>query len=395
MVNYHSPERFEGMFLSPIRTFNEKASERKKAGHDIVFFTMGEPDFHTPKPIRDATIRALEDNQTHYAPMRGILPLRKEISRSLEKECGVFYDADTEIIVTCGGAEALNNAIFSAVGPGDEVIIFAPAFMHYSNMVTAAGGTPVVITTRFENGFQIDPEELRAAITNKTRMLILNNPGNPTGAVYIKEVLEEVCKIACEYDLLVLSDEIYSQIVYPGSTFYSAASFPNMRERTLLVNGFSKAYAMTGWRMAYVAADRQLMKNVAVTHQYTTTCEPTFAQVGLAEAMNLPETKAEVEQMVEAFARRRELVTDCLSQIKGISFTNPQGAFYVLIDVRGTGMDGSTFANRLLVENDVAVVPALAFGESCGDYVRISFAASEENIKKGLERLGKFVFRNM
>ena len=386
----YQPRRFETMFLSPIRTFNEKAAARKQAGHDIVFFTMGEPDFDTPAPIKEATIRALQANQTHYAPMRGILALRQKISQDFSMRYGVQYDPEREIIVTCGGAEGLNNAIFSAVGPGDEVILFEPAFMHYTNMVTAAGGQPVVVQTRFEDGFQIDPDTLRAAITPRTKMLILNNPGNPTGAVYTKQTLEAVCKIACEYDLLVLSDEIYSRIVYDGSEFYSVASFPGMRERTLTMNGFSKTYAMTGWRMAYIAADEKLMRTVAITHQYSTTCESTFSQVGMAQAMGLPETELAVQQMVEAFARRRTLLDEGLSGIKNLAHTVPQGAFYVLVDVSATGMDGEAFASRLLEEADVAAVPAGAFGAISANCIRLSFAASEAQIKEGLKRIAAF-----
>lgn len=386
----YQPRRFETMFLSPIRTFNEKAAARKQAGHDIVFFTMGEPDFDTPAPIKEATIRALQANQTHYAPMRGILALRQKISQDFSMRYGVQYDPEREIIVTCGGAEGLNNAIFSAVGPGDEVIVFEPAFMHYTNMVTAAGGQPVVVQTRFEDGFQIDPDTLRAAITPRTKMLILNNPGNPTGAVYTKQTLEAVCKIACEYDLLVLADEIYSRIVYDGSEFYSVASFPGMRERTLTMNGFTKTYAMTGWRMAYIAADEKLMRTVAITHQYSTTCESTFSQVGMAQAMGLPETELAVQQMVEAFARRRTLLDEGLSGIKNLAHTVPQGAFYVLVDVSATGMDGEAFASRLLEEVDVAAVPAGAFGASSANCIRLSFAASEAQIKEGLKRIAAF-----
>ena len=386
----YQPRRFETMFLSPIRTFNEKAAARKQAGHDIVFFTMGEPDFDTPAPIKEATIRALQANQTHYAPMRGILALRQKISQDFSMRYGVQYDPEREIIVTCGGAEGLNNAIFSAVGPGDEVILFEPAFMHYTNMVTAAGGQPVVVQTRFEDGFQIDPDTLRAAITPRTKMLILNNPGNPTGAVYTKQTLEAVCKIACEYDLLVLSDEIYSRIVYDGSEFYSVASFPGMRERTLTMNGFSKTYAMTGWRMAYIAADEKLMRTVAITHQYSTTCESTFSQVGMAQAMGLPETELAVQQMVEAFARRRTLLDEGLSGIKNLAHTVPQGAIYVLVDVSATGMDGEAFASRLLEEADVAAVPAGAFGAISANCIRLSFAASEAQIKEGLKRIAAF-----
>ena len=392
---YKGPKRLENMFLSPIRQFNEKASALQQAGHDIVYFTMGEPDFNTPQAIKDATVRAITANKTHYAAMRGDIHLREEIAKMLQAQCGVSYAPATELIVTSGAAEALNNAIFSAVGSGDEAIFFAPAFMHYTNMITAAGATPVPLPTKFENGFQPDLEMLRAAITDKTRMLLINNPGNPTGAVYPEEVLAEIAKIACEHDLLVISDEIYNRIVYKGAEFRSIASFPGMRERTLLVNGFSKTFAMTGWRLAYIAADARLIKNVAVIHQYSTTCSPTFIQAGTAEAMNAPETETEIQEMLSAFARRRELIVEGLSQIDGLSFTNPMGAFYVMVNVSRTGMDGSEFANRLLEEQDVAVVPAIAFGVEGKDFVRMSFATSDDRISEGLRRIGEFVARHI
>ena len=390
-MKFNSPKRFDKMFLSPIRAFNEKAAERKQSGHNVIFFTMGEPDFNTPRAICEETIQALRDNHTHYAPMRGILPLRQEISKWLHEQCGVLYDPYSEIIITCGGAEALNNAIFSAIGPGDEAIIFAPAFMHYTNMVSAAGGTPVIISTKLEEEFQIDPGTLRSAITDRTRILILNNPGNPTGAVYSKQCLAEICKIACEHNLLVIADEIYNNIVYDEAKFYSVASFPGMRERTLLVNGFSKTYAMTGWRLAFVAGDKQLIQNVAVMHQYSTTCEATFLQIGVAKSMNRPETLEEVHNMILAFSRRRDLMIRALSEIQGIKFVKPQGAFYILVDISATGMDGDTFAERFLEERDVAVVPARAFGDSCKNYIRLSFATNEENIVEGMRRLKTFI----
>ena len=389
---YKTPERLDDMFLSPIRQFNERASALQDAGHDIVYFTMGEPDFDTPQDITDATIRALKNHQSHYAPMRGILRLREEIGKMLERHCGVYYQPETEIIIMSGGAEALNNAIFSAVGPGDEVIIFEPAFMHYINMVRAAGAKPIIIPTRQDNNYQIEPNILRAAITNQTRMLIINNPGNPTRVVYTKETLEEACKIACEYDLLVLADEIYNRMVYEGQKFYSVASFHGMRDRTLLVNGFSKTYAMTGWRLAFVAAEKKLAKNVAVIHQYSTTCSPTFIQIGAAEGMNTEKTEQDVQRMLHGFAHRRELILKGMSQIDRLTFYRPMGAFYVLVDVSKTGMDGNEFANRLLVEKNVAVVPAIAFGETSRACVRLSFATNESQIVKGLKRINEFVF---
>lgn len=385
------PQRLEEMYLSPIRQFNEKATAMQQAGRDIVYFTMGEPDFNTPQKIKDAASEAIQADMTHYAPVRGTLELRTEISNMLKEKCGVSYDPQTEIIVTSGGAEALNNSIFSAVGPGDEVIIFAPAFMHYSNMATAAGAAVVSVPVKAEDGYQINIAALEKAITPRTKMLILNNPCNPTGVVYSEKTLEEVCRIACENNLLVLTDEIYNHILYDGLQFRSVASFPGMKERTLLINGFSKTYAMTGWRLGFVAADAELMKNVVVIHQYSTTCAPTFVQYAAAKGMNAPETETDIIKMVEAFERRRNLITSGLDKIEKLTYVKPQGAFYVLVDVSKTGMNGTEFATNLLTEEGVATVPAVAFGKEGTNYIRMSFATSDDRIKEGLKRMQHFV----
>ena len=386
-----SAKRLDGMFLSPIREFNEKAAALKEAGQDIVFFTMGEPDYDTPQDITEATIRSLQMHETHYAPMRGMLALRKTIGKMLEETVGLHYDPEKEIIITSGCAEALNNAIFSVVGPGDEVIIFEPAFMHYTNMVTAAGAKPVIVQTSLNNGYQIVKEDLLAAISDKTKMLIVNNPGNPTGAVYTKRTLDMLCEVACEKNLVVLADEIYNRIVYDGTKFTSIATLPGMRERTLLVNGFAKTYAMTGWRLGYVCAIPDRMQKIAVIHQYSTTCSPTFIQIGTAEGMETDGTKRDVLKMIDGFARRRDLMSEYLAQIEKLSFQKPLGAFYVLVDVSQTGLTGKEFAERLLIEKGVAVIPAIAFGKSSANSVRLSFATSDENIVKGTQRIKEFV----
>lgn len=297
--------RLEEMYFSPIRQVGERAAALAEQGHPVLSFSSGEPDFNTPGPIKAATIQAIEHNKTHYAPNRGILSLRKAIAAQLRTVVGVEYDPVSEILLTAGGAEAINNAFLAVLNPGDEAIVFTPAFMNYENLISMCGATMVSIPLRKKNGFQIDPQELAEHISSKTKLIILNNPCNPTGVVYTAETLEKVANIAKEHNLLVFSDEIYNQITYDGVSCTSIASFPGMKERTILMNGFSKAYAMTGWRLGYLAASSRMLSNLLKVHQYTTTCVPTFVQEGLAETMNAPETMAEVKQMVAAFDRRR------------------------------------------------------------------------------------------
>ena len=388
---YACADRIRNVPFSPVRKVMERANAIGALGNKMVFFQIGEPDFTTPQPIVNATVAALQQNRTHYAPNRGVLALRAAISRDIASKTGITYDPETEILVTVGGAEALNNAVMAFINPGDEVIVFTPAFMNYASLVEMAGGTLVPIPLRKENQLQLDPDEVRRNITAKTRMIIVNNPSNPTGVVYHKDKLEQLAEIAVEHDLLVLSDEIYDEIVYDGEECVSITAFPGMRERTILMNGFSKAYAMTGWRLAYLAADERMVPHLLKVHQYETTCAPTFIQDGVAKAMELPETKAAKTEMVAAFARRRRLLLDGLRAIPKLAFAEPRGAFYLLLDVSGTGLSGEAFATRLLEEKHVATVPGVGFAPDCVDYVRISFAVSEDDIRLGLARISEFV----
>lgn len=384
-------QRLDNMYFSPIRQVGERASAIAAEGKPVIFFSAGEPDFNTPEMIKKAAIQAIQDNKSHYAPNRGTLPLRKAIAEQLTRTVGVDYDPVNEVLITIGGAEAINNAFLATINPGDEIIVFTPAFMNYENLIAMCGGVMVNIPLRKENGFQIDPDELSRSITPKTRMIIINNPCNPTGVVYSEEVLGKLAELAVKHDLLVFSDEIYNQVVYDGVNCRSIASFPGMRERTILMNGFSKAYAMTGWRLGYLAMDARIYPNVLKVHQYTTTCAATFIQDALAKTMNAPETLADMAAMVKAFDVRRKLLMAGLDHLKGLDYTVPQGAFYMFIDVSGTGMDGDTFASRLLEEHYVACVPGSKLGSHCGNFIRISYATSDENIREGLDRMGKFL----
>jgi aspartate/methionine/tyrosine aminotransferase len=380
-------QRTEG---SPIRAIMDRAAAMRAAGHPVIAFSAGEPNFNTPEPIKQATIRAIQNNDTHYGSNRGTPALRACIARLTKKNTGVDYDPETEILVTCGGAEAINNALLAFVDPGDEVLLPSPAFVSYKNLIRMAGGTVVELPLQPENGFCPDPAAVERAITPRTTMLVLNNPNNPTGAVYPRATMEALAKIAVTHNLLVFCDEMYNALVYEGAEFVSAASLPGMKERTILVNGFSKTYAMTGWRLGYVTADHRLCDRILRVHQYSTTCAPTFIQHGLIDALELPETEKAVQEMIAAFAGRRRTMLAGLQAIPGIRCVVPHGAFYIMADVSGTGLSGMEFARRLLEEHFVATVPAIGLGAHCGKFVRISYAASDDAIAEGLARIRTF-----
>lgn len=384
-------KRLDEVRFSKIRTVMDMVADLRAKGEKVLALSAGEPDFDTPAPIKEAVIKALEENYTHYGSNRGYPALRKLLSEKLEKETGVSYDPETEIIFTTGGAEALNNAFMAVVDLGDEVIVFSPAFITYENLVHMCGAKLVKVPLKKENNYQIDMDDLKAAVTDKTKLLVMNNPNNPTGAVYSKECLEQVCELAKEKNFLILSDEMYSRLVYGDGKFYSIASFPDMKERTIIINGFSKTYAMTGWRVGYVAAPAKLLPSILKVHQYCSTCCPTFIHVGLANALDLPETEEAVCKMVDAFAKRREVLIEGLDQIPGITYVKPEGAFYAMVDVSAFGVDGDTFAAKLLKEKHVAVIPGSGLGENCKDAVRISFAASEDTIRKATARMKEFI----
>lgn len=384
-------KRLADVRFSPIRTVLDRAKALENSGHWVIPLSAGEPDFDTPQPIKAATIRALNNNMTHYGSNRGAPRLREAIAQYLLTQTGVAYNPQTELLVTTSGAEAINHAILASIDPGDEVIIFSPAFVSYENLVRMCGGIVVDIPLKKQDAFQIDVEAVRASITGKTKMIILNNPCNPTGMVYTKPVLEGLCRLACQHNLLVFSDEIYANLTYDGAPFYSIAAFPGMRERTITMNGFSKAFAMTGWRLGYLAADERLINHMVKVHQYATTCSPTFIQEGVADAMNSPETLAQVDAMVAAFARRRKRMLSGLDSMAQLSYVAPNGAFYVLVDVSQTGLTGEEFAAKLLDQHYVATIPGAGLGSGCGDLIRLSFATSDKNIEEGLKRIEAFL----
>ena len=384
-------KRLRNVKFSPIRTIIDKAANLRSKGYDVIALSAGEPNFNTPQDIKDATIAAINQNFTHYGSNRGLLKLRKLISADFFKETSVSYNPETEIVITCGGAEAINNAILSVVDEGDEVILFTPAFVSYENLVRLCGGIVVDIPLKKEDHFQINIENVKRSVTEKTKLIIINNPCNPTGVVYSKEVLSALSQIAVENNFLVFSDEMYSKLTYEGEKFYSIASFPGMKERSIIINGFSKTYAMTGWRLGYILADQILLSNIMKTHQYSTTCATTFIQEGLANSMHSEHTINEVDFMISEFAKRRILLLEGLDRIPKFSYVKPYGAFYIMVDVSKTGLTGEEFATRLIDEKYVATVPAVGLGKECIDFIRVSFAASDDSIKEGLKRIEEFV----
>lgn len=384
-------ERLTQVKASKIRAVTERANALEALGQSIIRFSTGEPDFATPSLIKQATIQAIQEDYSHYASNRGDLKLRNEVSKLVEHRQGIHYDPHTEILITSGGSEAINHVMLGVINPQDEVIVCTPAFLSYENMIHMAGGIFVDVPLKKENGFQLKIEDIEKALTPKTKMIIINNPCNPTGTVYDTESIQALCELCIEHDLLVFTDEIYDQLVYDQKECKSIASYPMMRERTIMMNGFSKAYAMTGWRLAYICAPQEWIEPLVKVHQYATTCAPTFIQVGVARTMNDERTLKEVKEMVRRFDQRRKIVIQALQEIEQLDFVIPEGAFYVFIDVSKTGMDGQQFADRLLEEKGVAVVPGNALGSQCDDFIRLSYATSDENVMMGMRLIKEFI----
>jgi aminotransferase len=357
--------------------------------HDVISLGIGEPDFTTPDRILEAGIRSLQKGETHYTSNAGLMDLRTALSQQIEKLYGVCYEPNKEVMISVGGSEALYLAACSILDPGDEVIIPTPCFVSYQAEVYMAGGVPVELPMRMENNFELVPEELEAAITPRTKAILLGFPSNPTGAVASRETLLKVARIAEKYDLIVISDEIYDRLVY-GIPHVCFASLPNMRERTLTLGGFSKAYAMTGWRIGYAAGPEAIIAGLVRLHQYTIMCAPTTAQAAAITALR--ECEEDVARMVAEYDRRRKLVVKGFNEL-GLATFEPKGAFYCFPSVACTGMDDETFAQGLLTEERVAVVPGSAFGAGGEGFVRCSYATSYEKLEEALVRTERFMRR--
>lgn len=388
MIDYRSFLNREVQEIKPsgIRRFFDIASEMD----NVISLSIGEPDFSTPYHVRQEGIRTLEQGKTWYSPNRGFMELREEICRWMGRRYGVEYSPKDDVLVTVGGSEALDMCIRSLVSPGDEVLIPEPSFVCYVPLTQMARGVPVVIETKAEDHFRLTAQALREKITPKTKLLILPYPNNPTGAVMRREDLEAIAQVVEEKNLLVLSDEIYGELTYGHQRHVCFASLPGMRERTIVVNGFSKMFAMTGWRLGFAVGPRELIGPMTKLHQYAIMSAPTTAQYAATEALRNGD--GDIEYMRDQYDMRRRLIVDGLNRI-GLPCFEPEGAFYVFPSLAKTGMDSETFCERLLQEERVAVVPGSAFGD-CGEgFARISYCYSIKHITEALRRMERFVNR--
>ena len=385
MIDYSKilSERACSLKPSGIRKFFDILDEMK----DVVSLTVGQPDFVTPWHIREAAIESLEKGRTYYTSNAGLTPLREEIAAYMQRRFDLKYNAKDEVLVTVGGSEAIDLAIRATVNLGDEVIIPQPSFVCYEPITVMAGGTPVIISLKAENNFKLTADELRAAITPRTKMLVLPFPNNPTGAIMNADDLGEIAEVLRDTNILVLSDEIYAELTYSGKHI-SIASLDGMRERTIIASGFSKAYAMTGWRLGYTLAPKEITAQMFKVHQYGIMCAPTVSQFAAIEALKAGDS--DIEYMKDEYNRRRLYITSGLASA-GIECFKPEGAFYVFANVGGFGMTSEEFCTKLLYEAGVAIVPGTAFGE-CGEgFARVSYAYSVNHISTAIEKINEFV----
>lgn len=377
--------RVSNLKPSGIRKFFDIAATMK----DVISLGIGEPDFTTPKPILDAGINSLLAGETHYTSNAGKIELRQAIADNLKRLYNISYDPVSEIIITVGVSEALYCTFTALLDPGDEVIIPTPCFVAYQAEVLLAGGVPIEIPSKMEDNFEVDPDAIRAAITPKTKIIFIGYPSNPTGAVAERDTLIEIAKIAIEHDLLVVSDEIYDRLVYGFKHICFPALGDEIKKRTILLGGFSKAYAMTGWRVGFAAAPAEIIQGINRVHQFTIMSAPTTAQDAAVMALT---SDSYVDEMVAEYDRRRKLLVGGLNKLSLTTF-EPRGAFYAFPNISASGMSSDSFAEKLLVEEHVAVVPGEAFGDSGYGFVRACYATSYEKIEEALHRMEKFMQR--
>ena len=376
---------------SGIRRFFDLASTMK----DTISLGVGEPDFITPYSIRNAAVNSILDGETQYTPNRGLLPLRREISYYMKERYQLSYDPEKEILVTIGASEAIDLALRALVSPGDEILVPEPSYVSYSPSVLFAGGKPVSIETRAEDEFRLKAKDVLAAITPKTKALILPYPNNPTGGIMERGDLEELAKVILEKEILVISDEIYAELTYGGKTHVSIGSLPGMMPYTLTINGFSKAFAMTGWRVGYICAPAAIVNQMNKIHQYGIMCASRQGQAAATEALKngREHNYEDVLNMRESYDRRRRLMVDSFRNM-GLDCFEPYGAFYVFPSIKPTGMDSETFCKRLLEEKKVACVPGNAFGVSGEGHIRCCYATAIDKLTTALERMADFVNAN-
>jgi len=381
----HTSQRARQIPPSGIRKFFDIAATME----DVISLGIGEPDFTTPEPVVQAGIEALQRGETHYTSNSGILALREALSQHLSRLYNISYNPESEILVTVGVSEALYLAMAGTLDPGDEIVFAEPCFVSYEPIAHMVGATPVVIPTYPKTGFQLTAEAIEQAITPRTKVLLLASPNNPTGAVIDRERLLQIAMLAEKYDLIVISDEIYDRLVY-DVTHTCFATLPGMRDRTILLQGFSKSYAMTGWRVGYLSGPAALVAQIRKLHQYLIMSAPTPSQFAALKALEVGEPF--VEAMRAEYDRRRRLIVSGLNDL-GLTCVEPKGAFYAFPSITTTGMDDETFAERLLQEERVAVIPGRAFGRSGQGFVRMSYATAYEKIETALERIARFIGR--
>ncbi|ANC77329.1 aromatic amino acid aminotransferase [Fictibacillus phosphorivorans] len=368
---------------SGIRRFFDLASSME----NVISLGVGEPDFVTPWNVIEASYHSLEQGYTAYTANAGLFELRKEISRYMKRRFGVSYSAEEEIVVTVGASQAIDIALRAVINPGEEVIVVEPSFVSYAPTVTLAGGVPVPVNTYSEDDFKLQPEQIEAAITDKTKVLMLCSPNNPTGTVLSKGDLERIAEVVEKHDLLVISDEIYAELTY-DEPYTSFPAVKNMRDRTILISGFSKAFAMTGWRLGFACGPKPILQAMLKIHQYTMMCAPTMAQHAALEA--LVNGQKDVVKMKESYRQRRSLVIHALEEM-GLSCHVPGGAFYVFPSIEKTGLSSEEFAEQLLMKEQVAVVPGSVFGESGEGHVRCSYATSVQKLEEAMRRIDRFL----
>lgn len=380
--NYLS-KKVQELKPSGIRRFFDLAAGME----GVISLGVGEPDFVTPWTVREAAILSIEQGYTSYSANAGLMELREEIASYMNKQFNVSYSPNSEIIVTVGASQAIDIAMRALIDPGDEVIIIEPCFVSYAPMVEMAGGVAVGVQTLKENDFKIVPAQLEEVITKRTKAIMLCSPNNPTGSMLNKNELEEIAEIAEKYDLLIVADEIYAELVY-DEEYTSLAAINGMKERTILISGFSKGFAMTGWRLGFVCAPMEITQAMLKIHQYALMCAPTMAQFAAIEA--LQNGRSDVEAMVKSYRRRRNYLVQSFNEI-GLTCHTPGGAFYVFPSIESTGLSSEQFAEKLLMEESVAVVPGNVFGESGEGHIRCSYATSLEQLQEAVKRMKRFI----
>jgi aminotransferase len=373
--------------ITGIRRIVEKATQLESNGKHIIHMEMGRPDFDTPDNVKEMAKRALDESRVFYTSNYGTIDLRRAISEKLLRDNHLHYDPEKEIIVTAGVSEGVFDSLFTFLDDGDEILIPNPTWLNYLLVTRMVGAVPVSYHILSGNRFQIDIEEIKAKITNRTKALVVMSPNNPTGGVVEGSMLERLAEIACEHDLIVISDEIYEKIIFDGCQHISIAEYPGMKERTIVLNGFSKAYSMTGWRLGYIAASEQMIRELIKTHQYNATSASSISQYAGIEALS--KTKEAVDRMVLEYRRRRDYIVNAFSATGKIGIVNPQGAFYLFADISGLGMSSEETAMFLLNKCGVAAVPGTTFGD-CGEgYVRFSYATDYVDIVEACSRISK------